>query len=910
MDILDLSTFALLLDSQGRIRGWSRACQEAAGLPIDRVRGLRPWELAAASSEAETMRAAFGDLSDAQPRCFEAPWPLPGGARWVAWSTTPRLDASGRLAEIAAVGLDRTARRQGEAALRDREARASGICAIMPEAVVSVDPAQRITAFNPGAERMFGYQAKEVIGQPLDLLLPEGVRDAHRKQVQAFATGPACAKMMSGRPEIRGRRRDGTTFPAEASITRIAVAGESVLTALIRDISERLQVEEALRSSERLLNEVFGVLPVGLWITDDKGRIVSGNPAGQRIWGGARYVGVEQYGEYRGWWADSGEPIAADEWALARAVRRGETSLGEVVRIQCFDGSYKTVLNSAVPLRDDRGRITGAIVVNEDITERRRVEEALRDSEERFRTAFSDAPIGMALLDLQGRFLHVNRSLCQIVGYSEEELLARTFQDITYPDDLGADLGNMHRLLSGEIASYQMEKRYFHKEGSIIWIQLTGSVVRDARGRPLHFIAQIQDITEQKRAVEGERLLSRASAQLAVSLDPDVAAASVARLSVPALGDVCLLGLLDEGGQVHMVDAATAGSGTTERLREAVPGTGQGAWRGPAIEQALRTGVPVHLHGSAEETIAAISGEEGVLPLLRELGPRSCLIAPLIARRRTLGVLALLACDPHHRYDSRDAELAAAMGRRAALVLDNGRLFRASQEATRLRDEVLRVVAHDLRNPLNGILLSAESILRLAPSGPAAREPLERIRKLVMRANRLIQDLLDVARMEAGKLSVAARSEEVAPLVRDAVELHRVLADDRQIHLAVEVPDGLPSIHADRDRMLQALSNLLGNAIKFTPGGGRITVRAERAGAAVRISVIDTGPGISAGEIPHLFDPFWQARKGDREGAGLGLPIVKGLVEAHRGTIQVTSEVGAGSTFSMTLPAVPPAAVV
>jgi PAS domain S-box-containing protein len=513
----------------------------------------------------------------------------------------------------------------------------------------------------------------------------------------------------------------------------------------------------------------------------------------------------------------------------------------------------------------------------------------------------------MALLDLKGRFLHVNRSLCQIVGYSEAELLARTFQDITYPDDLDPDLSNMHRLLSGEIASYQMEKRYFHKEGFIIWIQLTGSVVRDARGRPLHFIAQVQDVTEQKRAVEGERLLSQASAQLAVSLDPDDAAASVARLSVPALGDLCLLGLLEEDGQVHMMDAAIAGSGMTERLRQAIASAGKAAWRGPAIEQALRTGVPVLLHGNAQETIAALSGEEGLLPLLRDLGPHSCLIAPLVACRRTLGVLVLLACDPHHRYDSRDAELAAAMGRRAALAVDNGRLFRASQEATRLRDEVLRVVAHDLRNPLNGILLSAESMLGFAPSGSAAREPLERIRRLVMRANRLIQDLLDVARMEAGKLSVEARSEEVAPLVRDAVELHRVLADDRRIHLAVEVPDGLPSIHADRDRLLQALSNLLGNAIKFTPGGGRITVRAERAGVDVRISVIDTGPGISAEEIPHLFDPFWQARKGAQGGAGLGLPIVKGIVEAHRGAIQVTSEVGAGSTFSMTLPAVLPA---
>lgn len=226
--------------------------------------------------------------------------------------------------------------------------------------------------------------------------------------------------------------------------------------------------------------------------------------------------------------------------------------------------------------------------------------------------------------------------------------------------------------------------------------------------------------------------------------------------------------------------------------------------------------------------------------------------------------------------------------------------------ATRLRDEVLGIVSHDLRSPLNTIMLSSELLLGLEPEGAETgdleRRQLGVIKRSVEQMNRLIQDLLDVARMEAGRLPMACQPLRVGPLLSEVVELHRAQIEAKSLRLESALPAELPPVLADRERVLQVFSNLIGNAAKFTPAGGRIFLRAERHGREVRFSVTDTGPGIAPEQIEHIFDPFWQAQRGAREGAGLGLPIAKGIVDAHGGRVWVESEEGVGSTFYFTLP--------
>jgi signal transduction histidine kinase len=243
------------------------------------------------------------------------------------------------------------------------------------------------------------------------------------------------------------------------------------------------------------------------------------------------------------------------------------------------------------------------------------------------------------------------------------------------------------------------------------------------------------------------------------------------------------------------------------------------------------------------------------------------------------------------------------MARRAAIVVEHARLFHEAQQATRARDDVLAVVAHDLRNPLNTVTMAIGLMLENTPvERTQERRQVEIVRRAADRMNRMIQDLLEVKRMESGRLAIDLRPEDVDVIINDMIEMLRPLAVGSSIALEASVPEGLPPVLADSARIQQVLSNLVGNAVKFTPRDGRITVCAEQIEGEIRFGVIDTGPGIPPEQVPHIFGQFWQASSSDRRGIGLGLAIAKGIVEAHKGTIWVESQVGTGSTFYFTLP--------
>jgi len=252
------------------------------------------------------------------------------------------------------------------------------------------------------------------------------------------------------------------------------------------------------------------------------------------------------------------------------------------------------------------------------------------------------------------------------------------------------------------------------------------------------------------------------------------------------------------------------------------------------------------------------------------------------------------------------------IGERKQLEAERTRLLEAertarerAEAASRMRQDLVAIVSHDLRNPLSAITSSVTLLERVLPADAATRAPkyVETIARSAERMGRLISDLLDVASIDAGRLSVDPATRDVATLLADAIEMLRPVAAGKSIRLDAEpLPQPL-AVHADQERVLQVLSNLLGNAVKFTREGGAISVRAEPEDALVRVSVIDTGPGISAEQMPHLFDRYWQAKRDGRLGIGLGLSIAKGIVEAHGGRIWAESTLGKGAAFHFTLPA-------
>jgi signal transduction histidine kinase len=268
-----------------------------------------------------------------------------------------------------------------------------------------------------------------------------------------------------------------------------------------------------------------------------------------------------------------------------------------------------------------------------------------------------------------------------------------------------------------------------------------------------------------------------------------------------------------------------------------------------------------------------------------------------------LGAFAFAYAESGRHYGPEEFDLARELVQRAAMAVHNSLLYREAKQAVRARDDVLAIVSHDLRNPLHTIQATVELVLDLWPPREQQEQHLGAVLRAAHQMDRLIQDLLDVSRIQAGKpLKIEPSSEPPAKLVRGAAEAFRAAAQEKGVHMDVDAPEDLPPVRADESRIHQVLSNLLANAVKFTPPGGHVWVSAELVAEGIRFSVRDTGPGIAPEDIEHIFQPFWQVRRTARLGSGLGLGIARGIVEQHGGRIWVESRPGAGSTFSFTLP--------
>ena len=293
---------------------------------------------------------------------------------------------------------------------------------------------------------------------------------------------------------------------------------------------------------------------------------------------------------------------------------------------------------------------------------------------------------------------------------------------------------------------------------------------------------------------------------------------------------------------------------------------------------------------------------------IRGSGTRALFGVPLLHNGEVIGV-AEAGSRRATDFSDEDKMLLGIMATRATAMLEQHRLRELAerraddaQRAARARDEVIAIVSHDLRNPLSTILAAATLLGRTADDVEGVRSKSATIERAVHRMSRLLEDLLDVSRIEAGGLTLERAPLDVAPLVHEAIEQQRALAEERGLTLVAEVPDGLPKVSADGERVQRVFANLLSNAIKFTPRAGRILVGAAVDGAAVCFGVADSGPGVPPEQLPHVFDRYWQGRADTRQGAGLGLAIVKGIVETHGGRAWAESRLGAGSTFFFTLP--------
>ena len=400
--------------------------------------------------------------------------------------------------------------------------------------------------------------------------------------------------------------------------------------------------------------------------------------------------------------------------------------------------------------------------------------------------------------------------------------------------------------------------------------------------------------TARQTAEREERhaaFLAAAMQEMTASLDHQHTINTLAQLIVPNLAQACTIDLADGEGTLTRVAAAHRNPELAAKLSADI---GQQRRDIPEIlvrimhdRQARVVGNTSGIH----EYAAGAAGATGTM-----------VVVPLVSRGQTLGVVIAVAPDTKP-YTQEDVPLFAELARNASLAIDNARLYLDSQQAVRARDEVLAIVSHDLRNPLNAVTLAA-SLLRMSQGIPVEdREQIQILDVSARRMSRLIADLLDVTRLEGGKrLPIQPEPLEVRSILDETYELFKAQAAASSVSLRSQPADALPDVYADRHRVQQVLSNLAGNSLKFTPPGGVIAFSAEARDGEVLFTVSDSGPGIPAKHLEDIFSPYWQAKRTERLGAGLGLPIAKGIVEAHGGRIWVESEPGQGAKFFFTLP--------
>ncbi len=425
------------------------------------------------------------------------------------WSARSDLRGSDELGRLA-TGFNRMAERLQElysdlaaqvAALEEAnqelgfsEARIRAILDNTVDAIITIDIQGVVQSFNKGAEKIFGYTSQEVVGNKVNMLQPPDVAENHDQYLKHYLeTGEA--HIIGKAREERGRRKDGSLFPMSLAVSDVRVGETRLFTGIIRDITALREAEDSLRASQAMYQSLAEAAPVGIFYTDPQGKCTYFNEQYLAMSG---LPGEEALGDG---WTRAIHPEDRDaifeQWT--HTAETGVSFEGEY-RFQHADGKVVWFNARAVPHRDAQGKVKGYVGTVMDITDRKEMERSLIESTRLFQSTFDQAAVGIAHVAPDGAWLRVNDKLCQIVGYTREELMGEGFQDITHPDDLEADLRLLERVLGGEISTYTLEKRYIKKDGSIIWINLTVALVRDDEGEPSYFISVVEDIDGRKRA--------------------------------------------------------------------------------------------------------------------------------------------------------------------------------------------------------------------------------------------------------------------------------------------------------------------------------------------------------------------------------------------------------------------------
>ncbi|HYK01972.1 MAG TPA: PAS domain S-box protein [Thermoanaerobaculia bacterium] len=818
-------------------------------------------------------------------------------------------------------------------------------------AILLLDEGGHVEMWNSGAEQIFGFREEEVLGRHFSFLFVETDRaiDAPRKELElARREGRADDTRWHNHKNGGAVFVDGVTMPLldEAGVLR----GFSKFT---RDITDRhtaerrlatqlaltnllgheRSLEEAARDIMRTICENLGWDIGALWERQGDALVcveywhcaeIDGAAAAELCSGSLeRGVGLlGQVWEAREalWVPDFRDPdrypraVAAARAGVRSAFAFPIITAGHFAgAMEFFSRTSREPEQALIPVMTLIGAQIG------DFIERRRTLQAMRDSEQRFRLITETAQDAIFTIDEESTITFCNPAVERLFGYAPQELIGRPLATL-----IPQRLRESHRrgverfLRTGErtIPWTGIELPALHKDGHEFPCEISFGEWTD--GGQTIFTGLARDVTERKRALEDERRARAEAESVREQLERRAEEESAFRHLASALAGavemtevlyeitnrathvtradgVYVERIISPGGVTQVEVVAAAGRGAPPRgLRVAFPGS--------MTDEIVQNNRPVIL-------ASMDSFGRNMAPYLSDTCPDcEVLVTPLIADDEPLGALVLLNSHASGRH-FRDGDVirARTLGDLTSLALRRVHLMEQEREAkeraeaaVRVRDETLGIVSHDLRNPLTKIALSAD--LLVGAGANEQPELVETIRSSARQMERLIQDLLDVARMESGNLSIAREVIDPEPILREMCDSNEPLARQKNQRIVCLVEGPLPRVCGDRDRVEQVFGNLIGNAMKFTPERGAITIEAHPDADAVRFIVRDSGPGIPAADLKKVFTPYWQAKKTAHMGAGLGLAIVRGIVEAHGGKVWAENAPGGGAKFTFTIP--------
>jgi len=969
-----------------------------------------------------------------------------------------RRASDGAIAGYEGIIRDVTDRRRAEAELRESEERFKVLFEYAPDAYYLSDLQGTFLDENRAVEQLLGYRRKELVGKSFfqTRLLP--ARELPR--VAALLAGNALGKA-TGPDEFTLNRKDGTQVIAEISTFPVKLKGHSVVLGIARDVTSRKEAEEALRAGERRYRELFENSPIALW-EEDASEV-------RRYLDELRASGVK---DFRGYFGDHPEAVrkcaslvkvldvnratldlygakskkellagldrvlTEDSYEVFKeeviAIAEGRTQFDAETSARTLEGDIKDIALRWTVAAGCEKTFSRVLVSDVDITERRRAERALRESEERYRDLLESANDLVQSVGVDGRFQYVNRAWIESLGYSQSEVEKLKVFDILHPDSVDRCREMFGRVMAGEAVG-RVEAEFLTKDGRTIAVE--GNVsCKFLGGKPAATRGIFRDVTARRRAEAGvaraQRLmlaLSKAAADVQRARTPGEVYRTVGD-EVAKLGyHTAILTLTDDGSQLgisHLTFESRA-----LRAAEKLAGLSAADVRldvapGSVHEEVVKQGRATFVERPEElvgDTLPRF-GRRLAGRVARLLGLTESISAPLTVGGKTVGVLYIMGAG----LTEGDIPTVMAFANQAAIALQNARLYQAlteqelelrrqiekapdailsldleghitvfNREAERLsghqqkdalgwpfvqlvcpeyleeveqllssepgsgvllqahelqifdrwgdqvpleirvsptekggrligwqvigrdvserkrleemKSQFIATVSHDLRTPLASIMGFSEMLIDGSP-GPLTGVQEEFLGIIFESAERqlaLVNDLLDISKLEAGRLQLEMETVHLPELIWGVMEVIRPLAEKKGVTLKMDVNDGLPTTEGDPRRLERILSNLLSSAVKFTPEGGSVEVAAWQDNGQLKIRVSDTGLGIPPEDLPNLFQPFHRGRNVTKkaiEGTGLGLTIVKALVDAHNGTIEVQSELDKGTTFHFALP--------